>query len=97
MNKTYMLIHKRLVEIHSDSENVYSTMLLGFFSSDIKCEEAIQYYLKSLDLKIIPMILKLKRYMQMLMILTVLSEILLNQFSIFHMNIMTVDMIMCLI
>ena len=46
MNKTYMLIHKRLVEIHSDSENVYSTMLLGFFSSDIKCEEAIQYYLK---------------------------------------------------
>lgn len=31
MNKTYKLIHKRLVEMHSDSENVYSTMLLGFF------------------------------------------------------------------
>lgn len=60
MNKTYMLIHKRLVEIHSDSENVYSTMLLGFFSSDIKCEEAIQYYLKKPGFKDYPDDFKIK-------------------------------------
>ena len=60
MNKTYMLIHKRLVERHSDSENVYSTMLLGFFSSDTKCEEAIQYYLKKPGFKDYPDDFKIK-------------------------------------
>lgn len=60
MNKTYMLVHKRIVESHADGENIYSTMLLGFFSSKIKSKEAIQFYLNLPGYKDYPNDFKIK-------------------------------------
>ena len=47
MDKVYMLKHKLLVEIDEETgEEVCDTSLLGFFSSEDNCENAIASYLE---------------------------------------------------
>ena len=47
MNNVYMLTHRRITEFDDQSgENIYSTCLLGFFSTKAKCNEMIEHYLK---------------------------------------------------
>ena len=60
MEKAYMLVHKRLIETDMNNENVYSTILLGFFSTESKAKEAIQYYLDKPGFKDYPKAFKIK-------------------------------------
>ncbi len=47
MVNVYMLTHRRIVEVDIQTgEKIYSTCLLGFFSTKTKCEEMIKHYLK---------------------------------------------------
>jgi len=46
MKYAYKFEHKHLVEIDKSGEKIYSTNLLGFFSSEEKCKELIPEYLK---------------------------------------------------
>lgn len=60
MNKAYMLVHKRLIESDPDGENAYSTILLGFFSSELKVKDAIGFYLNKAGFKDFPDDFKIK-------------------------------------
>ena len=46
MGNVYRLRHRRVVEVSSDNEEIYSTILIGFFSSEQKCEEIIKNYIQ---------------------------------------------------
>ena len=55
MRFAYKFVHKHTVEIEpATGESIHSTCLLGFFSSEIKCKEAIPYYLKQPGFKDYP-------------------------------------------
>lgn len=55
MKLVYKLTHERLVEIDPKTgERITNTKLLGFFSSEDKCHEAVDYYLTQMGFKDYP-------------------------------------------